>query len=206
MCSVLNPICDVEHVIGSVGRHVAGSVFTEVAKAFGDAAAKVTGWMWTVIASTTTVDLSGGWFRSTLGLTATLAGGLILAIFVLELIKAALRREPGALARAALGVGGGLLGAAAAIGVVEALLTATDAVSDGIVRTAGLGSLASMGRKVAPAGAIAGVGEPALILVLGLGYVIASFFVWALFIARKAMIIVAAVFAPIAFSGAPARA
>ena len=74
MCSTVNPICDVAHVIGSVGSHVAGSVFTEVAKAFGDAAAMVTGWMWTVIASTTTVDLSGGWFRSTLGLTATLAG------------------------------------------------------------------------------------------------------------------------------------
>jgi hypothetical protein len=43
-------------------------------------------------------------------------------------------------------------------------------------------------------------------LLLDLRYVIASFFVWAVFIARKAMIIVAAVFAPIPFAGAAARA
>lgn len=91
MCSSLNPVCDIGKVLGSVGGHVAGTVFTAVAKAFGDAAAKVTEWMWTVIAGTTRVDLSGGWFRSTLGITATLAGVVIVAIFVLELIKAALR-------------------------------------------------------------------------------------------------------------------
>jgi type IV secretion system protein TrbL len=105
-----------------------------------------------------------------------------------------------------LGVGGGLLGAAASIGVVGALLTATDALSDGVVRTAGLGSLAKLGTRIAPAAAISGVAEPALILILGLGYLVASFFVWALFIARKAMIIVAAVFAPVAFCGAASRA
>lgn len=206
MCSKLNPICDVQKVVGSIGGHVAGSVFNEVAKSFGKAAAKVTSWMWTVISQTTTVDLSGGWFRSTLGITATLAGVVITAIFVLELIKAVLKREPGAVGRAAVGVGGGLLGAAASIGVVEALLAATDALSNGVVRTVGLGSLDKLGSRIAPAGAIAGVAEPALILILGLGYLIASFFVWALFIARKAMIIVAAVFAPVAFSGAASRA
>lgn len=206
MCSKWNPICDAESLIGSVSSHVAGSVFDEVAKAFGDAAAKVTAWMWTVITQTTTVDLSGGWFRSTLGITATLAGVVILAIFVLELIKAVLRREPGALARAVVGVGGGVLGAAASIGVVEALLAATDALADGVVRTAGLGSLAKLGSVIAPASAITGTQEPALILVLSLGYLIASFFVWAMFVIRKAMIIVAAVFAPVAFSGAAARA
>jgi type IV secretion system protein TrbL len=206
MCSKWNPICDVESVVGSVGSHVAGSVFEEVAKAFGDAAAKVTEWMWTVIAQTTTVDLSGGWFRSTLGITATLAGVVILAIFVLELIKAVLRREPGALARAVVGIGGGVLGAAASIAVVEALLAATDELADGVVHTAGLGSLAKLGSVIAPTSAIAGTHEPALILVLALGYLIASFFVWAMFVIRKAMIIVAAVFAPVAFSGAAARA
>lgn len=206
MCSKWNPICDVEGAVGSVTSHVAGSAFGEVAKAFGDAAAKVTEWMWTVIAQTTTVNLSGGWFRSTLGITATLAGVLILSIFVLELIKAVLRREPGALARAAVGVAAGVLGAAASIGVVEALLAATDALADGVVRTAGLGSLAKLGSVIAPTSAIAGTAEPALILILSLGYLIASFFVWAMFVIRQAMIIVAAVFAPVAFSGAAARA
>ncbi len=209
MCSIANPVCDIGKIggaIGSLGSDVASSVFSAVAKAFGDAAAKVTGWMWTVIAETTRVDLTGGWFHSTIGITATLAGLVILAIFVLELIKAVLRREPGTLGRAAVGVGAGLLGAAASIGVVEALLAATDALADGIVRSVGLDSLAKLGSEIAPAGAIASVAEPALILIVGLGYLIASFFVWAMFIARKAMIIIAAVFAPIAFCGAASHA
>ena len=206
MCSPINPLCGFSRLVGAAGSHVAGSVFNEVAKQFGSAAAKVTTWMWTVIAQTTTVDLSGGWFGSTLGITATLAGVVIAAIFVLELIKAVLRREPGALGRAAIGVGAGVLGATASIGMVQALLVATDALSDGIVRTAGFGSLDKLGSEIAPTASIAGVAQPALILLLGLGYLLASFFVWAVFIARKAMIIVAAVFAPIAFAGAASRA
>ena len=59
------------------------------------------------------MDLSGGWFHSTLGITASLAGVVIVAIFVLELVKAVLRREPASLTRAAVGVGAGILGAAA---------------------------------------------------------------------------------------------
>ena len=206
MCSYLNPICDVQKVLGAAGGAVAGSVFNQVAQAFGDAAAKVTGRMWSVIAQTTTVDLSGGWFHSMLGITATLAGILITAIFALELIKSVLRREPVALARAGLGLAGGVLGAAAAIGIVTVLLAMTDRLSDGVVRTAGLGSLAALGTKIAPAGAIATTASPALILILGFLYIVASFLVWVLFVARKAMIIVAAVFAPIAFSGAASRA
>lgn len=206
MCSPINPICEVAPAIGSVGGHIASSVFNSVATAFADAAEKVTEWMWTVIAETTQVNLDGGWFRSTLGITATLAGVVIVAIFVLEIIKAVLRRDPAALSRATVGVGAGVLGSIAAIGVVEALLAATDALSDGVVKTAGMSSLHKLGSEIAPAGAIASVAAPALILILGLGYMIASFFVWALFIARKAMIIVAAVFAPVAFCGAASRA
>src|ERR671937_2459793 len=101
MCSPINPICDISTVLGKVGGSVAGSVFNEVAKAFASAAKQVTDWMWTVIAKTTTVDLSGGWFTSTLGITVTLAGLVIPALFALELLKAVLRREPGALGRPA---------------------------------------------------------------------------------------------------------
>jgi hypothetical protein len=59
---------------------------------------------------------------------------------------------------------------------------------------------------VAPVGLLASVPAPALVFLLALGYLIASFLIWALFLARKAMLIVAAVFAPVAFSGAAAHA
>jgi hypothetical protein len=94
VCTAWNPICDVGTVAGEIGGKVAGSVFGEVAKSFASAAQQLTDWMWTVIAKTTSVDLSGGWFASTLGITVTLAGLVIAALFVLELIKAVLRGNP----------------------------------------------------------------------------------------------------------------
>ena len=206
MCNPINPMCDIGTVLGKVGSTVAGSIFDEIATAFASAATQVTDWMWTVIARTTTVELSGDWFSTTFGVTITLAGLVIAALFVLELLKAVLRREPGGLARAAIGLGAGILGAAASIGVVTALLRATDALSDGVVKTAGLASIDKLGREIAPTAALSSIGSPALMLILAIGYVLASFFVWAMFIFRKAMLIVAAVFAPIAFAGAPMRA
>jgi type IV secretion system protein TrbL len=206
MCTAWNPICDVGHVLGGAASSVAGSVFDDVAKSFASAAQKLTDWMWTVIAKTTMVDLTGGWFRSMFGITVTLAGLVVTALFALELIKAVLRREPGALARATIGAGAGILGAAASIGVVTALLSVSDALSDGVVRTAGMDGIDKLGHDLAPTAALASIGSPALMLLLAIGYVIASFFVWALFVFRKAMLIVAAVFAPVAFAGAPMRA
>ena len=58
MCSTLNPICDIGTIVGSVGGQVAGSVFDQVSRSFGDAASKVTGWMWTVIGSATAVTIA----------------------------------------------------------------------------------------------------------------------------------------------------
>jgi type IV secretion system protein TrbL len=206
MCSAWNPICDIGQVLGGLGGTVAKSVFDEVASAFASAAQQLTSWMWTVIANTTTVDLHGSWFSSTLGVTATLAGLVITALFALELIRAVLRRDQHALSRAIVGAGAGILGAAASIGVVIALLSATDALSNGVVHTAGMQSIGTLGQEVAPTAALSTIGSPALMLILAVGYLVASFFVWAMFIFRKAMLIVAAVFAPIAFAGAPMRA
>jgi hypothetical protein len=67
-------------------------------------------------------------------------------------------------------------------------------------------SIDTLGQRIAPTAALTSLGSPALMLILAIGYLLASFFVWVLFLFRKAMLIVAAVFAPIAFAGAPARA
>jgi hypothetical protein len=45
--------------------------------------------------------------------------------------------------------------------------------------TAGFDSLDKLGADIAPTGSIVAVAQPALILLLGLGYLVASFFVWA---------------------------
>lgn len=207
-CGPLQVVCDaVGSVVGGAASTAANAGFGMIAKSFAQAATTMCDWMWSAISTTTSVDLTGGWFKSDLAITAGLAGVMVSALFVLQLIKGALQRDPHALGRAVTGCGIAFLGAAAAITVTEILLALTDQLSDGVVHTAGLGDIASMGRKMTPV-VVLGSGSftPALVIALSFFMVIASILVWAVFIIRKAMLIIAAVFAPIAFGGAPADA
>jgi hypothetical protein len=203
-CGPLSFICD---AVGGVAGKAADAGFDVIAKSFADAAKTLCEWMWSAISTTTTVDLTGEWFKSDIGLTAALAGVMVAALFVMQLIKGALRRDPHALGRALTGAGMAFLGAAAAIIVTESLLALTDALSNGVVHLAGQKDLASMGKLLTPVDVLTSSGfTPALVIALSVFFVIGSVLVWAVFIIRKALIIVAAVFAPIAFGGAPADA
>ena len=207
-CGPLQFICSaVGDVVGATAGKAASAGFGMIAKSFADAAKTMCDWMWSAISTTTSVDLTGGWFKSDIGITAEIAGVMVAALFVMQLIKGGLRRDPQALARAVTGCGIAFLGASAAVIITETLLVLTDELSDGIVHTAGLGDLGSMGRKMTPVVALSGGWfTPALVIALSFFFVIASVLVWAVFIIRKAMIIVAAVFAPVAFGGASADA
>lgn len=203
-CGPLQLICNaVSSVVGGASSAVASAGFGAIASSFADAAKTMCDWMWSAISTTTTVDLAGGWFTSDLAITGEIAATMISALFVLQLIKGALQRDPHALGRAVTGCGIAFLGAGAAVLITETLLILTDQLSNGVVHTAGMGDLASMGRKMTPVVALsAGAFTPALVIALSFFYVLASVLVWAVFIIRKAMIIVAAVFAPVAFGGA----
>lgn len=203
-CGPLQFVCD---AVGGVAGKAASVGFDAIAKSFGDAAKTLCEWMWSAISTTTTVDLSGEWFRSDVGVSTALAGVMVVALFVMQVTKGALRRDPHALGRALTGCGMAFLGAAAAIIVTESLLALTDALSTDVVHLAGQRDLASMGKLLTPVDVLSASGfTPALVIALSVFFVIGSVLVWAVFIIRKALIIVAAVFAPIAFGGAPADA
>jgi hypothetical protein len=190
-------------VIGSTAGTVANAGFGMIAKSFAAAAQTVCSWMWSAISATTTVRLDGAWFRNDLQLTGVIAGVLVLALFVLQLVKGGIRRDPHALARAVSGAGVAFLGAAVAVLVTGTLLALTDTLSDGVVHAAGMSDLAALGRRLTPLAALSGgTLTPALVIVVSLFFVIGSVLVWAVFLIRKALIIVAVVFAPIAFGGA----
>jgi type IV secretion system protein TrbL len=200
-CGPLAFVCD---AAGGAVSTVSASAFDGIADSFGKAAESLADAMWKAISATTTVDLSTAWFKSDLTLVLTLAAVMIAGLFVLQVIKGALQRDPHALGRAITGCGKAFIGASAAIAVTELLLALVDQLSDGIVRTAGMGDVASMGQKIAPI-AVLGAGSaitPALVIVLSVLTIIATILVWAVFLLRKAMIVIAAVFAPIAFGGA----
>jgi hypothetical protein len=203
-CGPLQFVCS---AVGGVAGKAASVGFDAIAKSFGNAAKTLCDWMWSAISTTTSVTLTGDWFRSDLGITTALAGVLVAALFVIQVIKGALRRDPHTLGRAVTGCGVAFLGAAAALTVTELLLALTDRLCNGIVHLTGHSDIASMGKKLTRVDVLTGSQfTPALVIALSVFFVIGSVLVWAVFIIRKALIIVAAVFAPVAFGGAPADA
>jgi type IV secretion system protein TrbL len=198
-CGPLSFIC---HAAGSAVGHVASSGFDAIAKSFANAAKTMCTWMWTTISDTTTVRLGGQWFRTDLKLTATIAAVMVAGLFVLQVIKGGLTRDPSALGRAVTGCATAFLGAAAAVATTQTLLIVTDRLCDGVVHTAGQGDLGTLGRKLTPVALLSGNYGAALVIILSILFVMASVLVWGVFLVRKAMIIVAAVFAPVAFGGA----
>ena len=132
----------------------------------------------------------------------TLAVVVATGLFVIQVIASVLRRDGSGLARALKGLLVAFVGSVAAIAVTTLLLAAVDALSAGFVQVATGDSMSTMGTAILSATAITAIANPAVALLLALVVLGAVIFVWGAMMVRKLLIIVAAVFAPLAFAGA----
>jgi type IV secretion system protein TrbL len=197
--SALNPVCQVKGVVGSV----ASSVFDQIARDFGQVAGDAVNWLWGQLSSATAIDLSGAGIRADLLATGAIAVVLTSILFLVQVIWSALRREPGGLLRAVSGLAVAFVGSAFAIAATKILLTLVDGLSAGVVQFAMGTNIEGLGRKLVAVQAITAV-NPAGELLLALVVLAAVVTVWVALMIRKLLIIVSAVFAPVAFSGATA--
>lgn len=196
-CSVFDPV----GCVGDVARSVAGDAFSAIARDFGRAAAATVDWLWGQLSQASAVHLGGTGFHLDLAIVAAISGVVAVGLFAIQVVASALRRDPGGLGRAVKGLVVAFIAGGAAIGVTNALLSATDAVSAGVVRTAMGTDLAGMGRRILTGTAVLGVANPAGIILLAVAAIAASVIVWFALMVRKVLIVVSAVFAPIAFAG-----
>ena len=204
-CGPLSFICD---AAGGAVSSTASAGFDAIAQSFGEAAKTLSGAMWNAIDRTTAIDLHAGWLKSDLAMTIAIGGVVIAALFALQLVKAAMTRDGSALRRALIGSAIGAMAATVAVTITDALLALADVMANGVMETAGVQNASQLGQKVTPVvllSALTGT-TPALVIALAGALMIASLLVWAVFIVRKALIIVAVVFAPIAFAGGTADA
>ena len=190
-------------LLGQGASAIASSAFGQIANDFGSTAAHAATWLWAEIGSATAVGFGGSAFLKLLGITLAIAIVVGLALFVIQIITSVLRRDPAGLGRALRGLLIAFLGGAASIGVVNVLLAATDALSNGVVQAATGDTVSSLGKAVLGTVVLTSstLGPVTVILlsVLVLAGVVA---IWFAMTIRKLLIIVAAVFAPIAFAGA----
>ena len=202
---VISTVCD---VAGEAAATLISAPFDWLASAMGEAAGWLFEAVWTVFDSTTLVDVTSGEYVGVYNLIFGIAVFVMLLFFCLQLITGMIRREPAALSRAALGLAKSVLGSFVVITLTALLLEIVDQLSVGIIQAAGE-TTATMGDKIAllVAGLTAlNVGAPGvgaiLTIFLAALAIAAAAIVWLSLLIRKALLLVAVVLAPFAFSGA----
>lgn len=156
-------VCDIPVISGvcdAVGEGVASLVaapFDWLAQAMGAAAGWLFEAVWSVFDTTTLVDVTGAEYVGVYNLLFGVAIFVMLIFFCLQLITGLIRRDPGALPRAALGLAKSVLGSFVVLTLTGTLLEITDQLCIGIVQATG-NSMEDMGDKIALlGGALAGI-------------------------------------------------
>ena len=202
---VISSVCD---AVGEGAASLVAAPFDWLAQAMGAAAGWLFEAVWSVFDTTTLVDVTKPGYIAVYNLLFGIAVFVMLIFFCLQLITGLIRRDPTALTRAALGLAKSVLGSFVAITLTALLLEVVDQLCIGIVQAAGE-TTESMGDKIALLAtglvginiAAPGVGAIITIFMAGLA-ITAAAIVWLSLLVRKALLLVAVVFAPLAFSGA----
>ncbi|WP_147106542.1 type IV secretion system protein [Nesterenkonia populi] len=202
---VISNVCD---TAGEAAASLISAPFDWLAQAMGAAAGWLFEAVWAVFDTTTLVDVTSDEYLGVYNIVFGIAVFVMLLFFCLQLITGLIRRDPGALTRAALGLAKSVLGSFIAVTLTALLLEVVDQLSLGIIQAAGE-TTESMGNKIAALAAgltainIATPGVGAIITIFMAGLAIsAAAIVWLSLLVRKALILVAVVLAPLAFAGA----
>jgi type IV secretion system protein TrbL len=196
----LNPICQ---ALNGGATAVADTAFSHIAGFFGNAALSTTTWLWDQIGSATSLDLRSPQLAKELEATTAIAAVLCMGLFLIQVITSILRHEPAGLGRAARGLLVSFLGSVFALASAELLMGAIDELSAGVVSFTMGTNIHGVGNKLAFT-QLTQLANPALVLIFAIVILCASVMVWAAMMTRKMMILIAAVLAPLAFSGATA--
>ena len=201
---VISPVCD---VAGDAAGALVSAPFDWLAQGMGHAA----GWMfeavWEVFDSTTMVDVTSSQYTKVYNILFGIAVFVMLGFFMLQVIGGMVRREPSALSRAALGLAKSILGSFVALALLATALEITDQLCVGIVNAAGT-NMEEMGDRIALLTTglvglnVAAPGAGAILTIFIAGLAIgAAGIVWISLLVRKALLLIAIVFAPIALAG-----
>jgi hypothetical protein len=199
---VVNPICQAGQLVGGAAKNIGEDAFSAIANYFAKAASAMTGWLWHQLDSAASIDLTSTSIKSDLIATGAIAALVAFALFLIQVISSTLRQDPGGLGRAARGLGVAFLGAAFAVATTQLLLAAVDGLSNAVVHYALGTDMSGMGSKLIAASTLSSIANPAGLLLISLVIIAAVVIVWVALMIRKMLIIVAAVFTPIAFAGA----
>lgn len=202
---VISSVCD---AVGEGTASLIAAPFDWLAQAMAGAAAWLFEAVWWVFDTTTLVDVTSPEYVGVYNVLFGVAVFIMLVFFCLQLVTGLVHRDPTALSRAALGLAKSVLGSFLVITLTALLLEVTDQLAVGIVQATG-NTMEGMGSQIGllAAGlatiniAAPGVGAILTIFLAGLA-ISAAAIVWFSLLIRKALLLVAIVFGPIALAGA----
>ncbi|SJN15524.1 putative ATP-binding protein [Microbacterium esteraromaticum] len=202
---VISSVCD---AVGEATASLIAAPFDWLGQAMAGAAAWLFEAVWSVLDTTTLVDVTSPEYVGVYNVLFGVAIFVMLVFFCLQLITGLIHRDPTALSRAALGLAKSVLGSFLVITLTALLLEITDQLAVGIVQATG-NTMEGMGTQIGLlatglAGiniAAPGVGAILTIFLAGLA-ISAAAIVWFSLLIRKALLLVAIVFGPIALAGA----
>jgi hypothetical protein len=205
-CNSIDPICAVVGSIGRLGSTVTTSVFSSVASDFGNTADSAINWLWQQMSTSSAISLGGANFELDLGIVASIAAVVCLGLFVIQMAMSALKHDAGGVGRALRGLVIATVGCAITLASLDVLLGAVDQLCAGVVKVATGGTVATLGAKII-AGTVftEALASPPTILILSLVAICAVAIVWFALVIRKMLIIITAIFAPLAFAGGVAE-
>lgn len=207
-------VCDVPviaEVCDSMGEGPAALVaapFDWLGQAMAQAAAWLFEAVWSVFDTTTLVDITSAEYIRVYNVLFGVAVFVYLAFFCLQLVTGLVHRDPSALSRAAVGLAKSVLGSFLVVSLTALLLEITDQLAVGIVQATG-NTMEGLGDRVGLLAAglttisltAPGAGAVVTIFLSGLA-ISAAAIVWFSLLIRKALLLVAVVFGPIALAGA----
>lgn len=211
----LDPVCEVgKTVVGAAGgvvtapfRYAASSAVDMITNAVAEAATWLLGKVVGFIDHSTSPDLSAGWFRERYGFMVGLGALILLPMLLFAAIRAIIQQDLSQLIRSfAVHLPVAILGTFLAMYLTQALLVATDGLSDAVAKgIAGDTSeiFDSVGNVLsAPVGVSGGAAIPAFALLVGAFLlIVGSFLVWLELLVRSAAVTVSAFFLPLMLAG-----
>ena len=202
---VVAEVCD---TAAQTGAALVAAPFDWLATSMGAAAAWLFESVWAAFDTTTLVDLTDPAYIDVYNVLFGVAIFVTLLFFCLQLMTGLVHRDPSALSRAAIGVAKSVLGSFVLITITALLLEITDQLTIGVVQASG-NTMEGMGNRIAllasglTAVAISAPGVGAIVTIFLAGLAIsAAAIVWFSLLVRKALLLVAIVFGPIALAGA----
>ncbi|WP_022890213.1 hypothetical protein [Agromyces italicus] len=201
-------IAEVCNTVGEGSAALVAAPFDWLAQAMGAAAAWLFESVWAAFDTTTLVDVTDPGYIKVYNVLFGVAVFVTLILFCLQLITGLVHRDPTALSRAAVGLAKSILGSFVIITITGLLLEITDQLAIGIVQASG-NTMEGMGDRIAllavglTAINVGGPGVGAIVTIfLSALAISAAAIVWFSLLIRKALLLVAIVFGPVALAGA----